>query len=165
MAFPVAVTWRLLRQEQEPTRQFSRLLDLFDMAVRFAVVVLIADLVSHKEMSSGQPGPADLFRDFVPERPSLGDWVNALPRLLTRFRKDQSASSFSEPILRSFQEAAQIMERRKLVHLRNETKGHALTLSAAEYEHLFQNYSPDVEKVIEALMSCLSRKWRVLPLR
>ena len=63
----------------EAKTQFSRLLDLFDMAVRFAVVILITDLLSHTEMSRGHPGPAQFFRDFVPERPSLGDWVSALP--------------------------------------------------------------------------------------
>jgi len=41
--FPVAVLWRLLRQETNSARKFLRLLDLFDMAVRYSVICLVAE--------------------------------------------------------------------------------------------------------------------------
>jgi hypothetical protein len=156
MAFPVAVTWRLLRLEQEPTRQFSRLLDLFDMAVRFTVVVLITDLLFHREMRGEEVDTTQFFHEFVPERPSLGSWVDALPELFARLRKDPTASSFSQPILDSVREAAQIIQKCNLVKLRNDTKGHALTLAPGEYARLFEDHWQDVEKVLRALREILT---------
>lgn len=156
VVFPVAVIWRLLQQETEPTRRFSRLFDLFDIAVRLSVICLLSDLVSKTKEAPGAR-PTNL-RDFVKERPALGDWVDALPRLFNHLQENPGLSSFDESVLHDVQSAGRFIHQRELVRQRNDTKGHAYTLPPAQYDQLFEKCWPDIDSVIRKLTGVLTIK-------
>ncbi len=156
VVFPVAVIWRMLRQECNPTRKFSRLIDLFDVSVRFSVASLVASTLDVSEQDPTDVSLSNEFRRYVKERPSLGDWVNALPRALEYLDRKHSYTLFDTDCLNRARRACKIIEDNKLVRLRNETRGHAFTLPEAKYEELFQSNYASVYEIIRLLRGILS---------
>ena len=124
--FPVAVTRHLFERSQNPMIQLFRLLDHFENLVRFTV---ITEALWNKIDIS------------IPSKPSLGHWVG----LLRELGNNQE--------LQHIQNAYSIAEKDKLVHFRNNYKGHSFVLhDEDQYKGLlneFQRSTIEVEKSLQ----------------
>ncbi len=156
-AFPIAVIWRLLRQESNPTRKFQRLIDLFDIGVRFAVISLVRESLYLEEREGAEKSLQEDFRKYVRERPSLGVWVDALPKAVKYLMKRQGNTFFSVETLKKVMAAITLINAHKLVKLRNDIR-HGYTQPEIKYEELFQKYHPVISEVISALQDVFSLK-------
>lgn len=141
LPFPIAIVYRKVANAPNNTQRFSLLIELFEVVIRFVVLVQVADYTvgSHREEVLAK----------IPElsklsKPSLGHWVN-LFRSLSQF---QAASSFLKEIktlkVNEYQRTID-----EFVNLRNESfKGHGATLTEAEYELKFQEHAPSIYELL-----------------
>jgi hypothetical protein len=138
LPFPIAIVYRKVANAPNHTQRFSLLIELFEVVIRFLVLVQVADYST---------GPQQLeVLTKIPElaklsRPSLGNWVN-LFRSLLQF------SAESAPFVKELK-TLKVKEYRTMidefVRLRNESfKGHGATLTEAEYEGKFLEHAPSI---------------------
>lgn len=155
-AFPVAVTWRLLRQETNAARRFMRLLDLFDISVRYAVICLVAESMRSLQLDNDDTALWQQFRRYVRRRPSLRTWVDALPQAADYLIEHSDDTYLAASCLERINAAARDLDLIALVRLRNDTRGHAYTLPRREYEQLFSDNYGAVASLIDALECILT---------
>lgn len=144
LPFPIAIMYRKVANAPNNTQRFSLLIELFEVVIRFIVLVEVADHLSGSQQ-------AELLTK-IPElsklaKPSLGIWVS-LFRSLSQFQTD---SGFLKEIeMLKVTEYQRTMD--EFVKLRNESfKGHGATLTEAEYEVKFQEYAPSIYELIGKL--------------
>jgi hypothetical protein len=144
LPFPIAIVYRKVANAPNSTQRFSFLIELFEVVIRFTVLVQIADVLSGYQS-------ADILTK-LPElaklsRPALGTWVS-LFRSLSQFENNS-------PFVRELKtlkvnEYNKTIE--KFVNLRNESfKGHGATLSESEYEQKFQEHAPSIYDLISKM--------------
>lgn len=148
LPFPIAVVYRKFVNAPNNTQRFSLMIELFESALRFIVLVNLVDYL-HK-MKSGEDIKQDIPLISRLTRPSLGDWVqlfNSLTKVKT--------NSDSEPFLKEVKEF-NLDKYRKVLHefveMRNQSlRGHGGTLSEEEYSLKVQQYFPKLEEFIASL--------------
>jgi hypothetical protein len=147
LIFPVAVYLRKLMGEPDVRQRFSLLLDLFDIVVRTTTLMLRSRI---KQIDPKYESILDS------KSPSLGDWVSCL----NEFRKklEDAQDDFFSPYYLSIRTAYKVICEKELVNLRNDTKGHALTLPAHEINKYVQLCIPTVNDLIKMLYDLLSLK-------
>lgn len=120
--FPLAVTRHKAAQARRPLLRFHCLLDHFDSLVRFAHLLA--------EVTAGR-------RPQIPDRPSLGWWV------------EQLAARAEE---HGLQEVLRVAESQRLVHLRNERRGHGWTALAEDaYANEITTLEAALSRIEEAI--------------
>jgi hypothetical protein len=144
LPFPIAIVYRKVANSANDTQRFSLLIELFEVVIRFIVLVQIADYLSgpqQSEMLAKIPEMSKL------SKPSLGTWVN-LFRSLSQFPTE---NAFLKEV-----KTLKVSEYQKtigeFVNLRNESfKGHGTTLAEAEYEVKYQEHSPAIYELISKM--------------
>jgi hypothetical protein len=146
LPFPVAVIYRKLANAPNSTQRFSLMLELFEVAIRFVVLVQIADYASREPaiLASSIPGLRKLYA------PAVGDWVGMF-RTFVKLK----ASPESVPFLKEipgFEIGRYERTLNEISALRNASlRGHGGTLTEDEYDRLFQEHAPRVYDLISAL--------------
>jgi hypothetical protein len=141
--------------EANGMRSFFLLLDLFDVVIRFIVLVQIADYMRGSPQSqtvvlAGNPKLCKLGS------PALGDWVN-LFRSLRQFQTENpfliemKAVAIEDKMLEDF------------TSLRNSTRGHGTTMSDAYYKSIFEQNIGKMEKLLSTV-SFLKNYWLLKPI-
>jgi hypothetical protein len=129
---------------ENSTLRFSLLIDLFDVLIRFVVLVEAADYLGSSQQAEVLAKVPELSKL---SKPSLGNWVN-LFRSLSQFQTDRSFLKEIKTL--KVNEYKRTIE--EFVNLRNESfKGHGATLTEAEYEVKFQEHSPSIYELIGKL--------------
>jgi hypothetical protein len=146
LPFPIAVVYRKIANAPNNTQKFSLLIELFEVAIHFIVLVYLAD--------SGSRNRPELL-EKIPEikklyAPSLGDWVSIF-RYLTRTTSAVEGKPFLAEIenfsLDKYQRTLQ-----EFVDVRNASlRGHGATLTEDDYELRFQEHAPKVYDLISSL--------------
>jgi hypothetical protein len=137
LPFPIAIVDRKVSNAPNHTQRFSLLIELFEVVIRFLVLVQIADYLTRPR----QMEIIDKFPEFSQlSKPALGTWVN-LFRLLSQFQL--------EPRFLKEIRVLKLNEYQKFndefVNVRNQSfRGHGATLTESEYEQRFQEYAPSV---------------------
>lgn len=144
LPFPIAIVYRKVANAENNTQRFSLLIELFEVVIRFVVLVQVADHLSSLQKAEVLTKIPDLSKL---DKPSLGIWVS-LFRSLSQFQTD---SSFLKEIrMLKVTEYRRTMD--ELVRLRNESfKGHGATLTEGEYEVKFQEYAPSIYELVGKL--------------
>jgi hypothetical protein len=138
LPFPIAIVYRKVANAPNHTQRFSLLIELFEVVIRFLVLVLVADYFAgpqRVEVLAKIPELAKL------SRPSLGNWVNLFRSLL-------QLSADGAPFVQELK-TLRVKEYRKMidefVRMRNESfKGHGATLTEAEYERKFLEHASSI---------------------
>ena len=144
LPFPIAIVYRKVANAPNSTQRFSFLIELFEVVIRFIVLIQVADHL-------GGSQEADVLAK-VPElsklcRPSLGTWVS-LFRSLSQFQTE--GAFLKEARMLKVTDYQKTMD--EFVRLRNESfKGHGATLTEAEYEMKFQEHAPAIYELIGKL--------------
>jgi hypothetical protein len=144
LPFPIAIVYRKVENAPNNTQRFSFLIELFEVVIRFIVLIQVADHL-------GGSQEADVLAK-VPElsklcRPSLGTWVS-LFRSLSQLQPE--GAFLKEARMLKVTDYQKTMD--EFVRLRNESfKGHGATLTEAEYEMKFQEHSPAIYELIGKL--------------
>lgn len=148
LPFPLAVVYRKFVNAPNHTQRFSLMIELFESALRFMVLVNLVDYL-HK-MKSGEDIKQDIPLIGRLIRPSLGDWVQ-LFNSLTKIKTNPD----SEPFLKEVKEFNLDKYRKVLqefVEIRNQSlRGHGGTWSEEEYFLKVQQYFPKLEEFIASL--------------
>ena len=124
------------------------MIDLFDVVVRFIVLVNLADYLSSRK-------EAEAMIQEIPQidrlsAPSLGDWVD-LFKSLSRYYASFNSRPFLKEI-KDFKLDRCITTLNEFVNLRNDSlRGHGATQTEEEYGIKFQEHSPKLDKLIEEL--------------
>lgn len=154
LMFPISVYLRKLKSEPGVRDRFSVLLDLFDVIIRTTVIVLNARV---KELSNNHTLP------FEHPNPSLGDWVTSLDEAI-KFLEAKKDDFFKKHFM-SLKDCSKLISQKKLVNLRNDTKGHAYTLPLDEVNNLFQSNTGHIQSILDKLKKFLSlNMYRVINL-
>lgn len=144
LPFPIAIVYRKVANAPNNTQRFSFLIELFEVVIRFIVLVQVADHFSGSQQ-------VELLAK-VPElsklsRPSLGTWVS----LFRSLSQSQAEGAFLKEV-RMLKVADYQKTVDEFVGLRNESfKGHGATLTEAEYEMKFQEHAPSIYELINKL--------------
>jgi hypothetical protein len=148
LPFPIAVVYRKMVNAPNSTQRFSLLIELFEVVVRFIVLVLLADyLNSPKEAESVIQEIPDIGRLSAP---SLGDWVNLFNSLSHHYMSTNSRPFLKE--IKDFKLDRYARTLREFVNVRNDSlRGHGSTQTEAEYEIKFQEHSRKLSKLIDDL--------------
>lgn len=145
LPFPIAVVYRKIANAANNTQRYSLLIELFEVVIRFIVLVNLADYLNSRKA-------AETLVQQVPDirklsAPSLGHWV-----VWFRSLSHIKTAAQSRPFLREIKEFKLHDYQRMLdefVNIRNESlRGHGATLSEGEYELKFQEHSPKLNKLI-----------------
>ena len=139
LPFPIAVVHRKIDSAANNTQRFSLLIELFEVVVRFIVLVILADYFdSPKEEET-------LIRE-IPEisrlsAPSLGDWVSLLKSLSRHYTSTNGRPFLKE--IKDFKLDRCTKTLDEFVELRNDSlRGHGSTETEAEYESRVRECSP-----------------------
>jgi hypothetical protein len=144
LPFPIAIVDRKVSNAPNDTQRFSLLIELFEVVIRFLVLVQVADYLTPPR----QMGIIDKIRELSQlSKPALGTWVN-LFRSLSQFQ-------FDSPFLKEIR-ALKLNEYQRImddfVNVRNESfRGHGATLTEVEYEQKFQKYAPSVYDLVKKM--------------
>jgi CheY-like chemotaxis protein len=141
LPFPIAIVYRKVANAPNSTQRFSLLIELFEVVIRFIVLVQVADHLNGSQQAEVLAKIPELSKL---SKPALGDWVK-LFRSLSQF---QTASAFLKEVkLLKVNEYQKTID--AFVNLRNESfKGHGATLTEAEYEQKFQEHAPSIYELI-----------------
>jgi N-6 DNA methylase len=148
LPFPIAVVYRKIVNAPNSTQRFSLLIELFEVVVRFIVLVNLADYLSSAKV-------AEAMVQEIPDigrlsAPTLGDWVS-LFNSLSHHYSGANTRPFLEEI-KDFKLERYARTLREFVNIRNDSlRGHGSTLTETEYEIKFQEHSPKLYKLIEEL--------------
>jgi hypothetical protein len=146
LPFPIAVIYRKLANAPNSTQRFSLMLELFEVAIRFVVLVQIADYASRESamLASSVPGVRKLYA------PAVGDWVGMF-RAFVKMKPPSENAPFLKGIqgfeIHRYEQTLNEIPERRNASLR----GHGGTLTEDEYDRLFQEYVPRVYDLISAL--------------
>jgi hypothetical protein len=147
LPFPIAVVFRKVVNAPNSTQRFSLLIELFEVVIRFVVLVNLADYINGRRRESliaQIPACQKLYA------PTLGDWVNMFGSLA-----ELKASPESVPFLREIKHFTLDKYRRTLnefVDIRNTSfRGHGATQTEQEYELKYQEHAPKVFDLIKSL--------------
>ena len=150
--FPIAIVSRKMGNEANGMRSFFLLLDLFEVVIRFIVLVQIAEVMR----GSQQTGAIAKNRGLSQlSEPTLGTWVN-LFRQLRRFPTEN-------PFLKEIKELNISDTLENFLELRNEIKGHGSTLAEAYYKSIFEQHIGEIEQLLRKV-SFLRDYWLVKPI-
>jgi N-6 DNA Methylase len=148
LPFPIAVVSRKVRNAANNTQRFSLLIELFEVAIRFVVLVNLADYLSGSKQSSVVAQQLPEMRKLV--APALGDWVT----MFKSFARIKSTAG-SQPFLKEIKEFSLDKYQRTLqefVEIRNASlRGHGATLSEEEYGYRYQQHAPKVFDLVGSL--------------
>jgi hypothetical protein len=155
---PIAIVSRKLGNEENRIEGFNLLLDLFDVVIRFIVLVQIAD---HFRRS---PQTAELDKypalSELSKPPTLGTWVE----LFLQFRRCWTQDCFLKEKENDALKAVSEKWLRDFVKLRNRSpKGHGPAWPEALYRLEFQKQIGPVEELLHTV-SFLKSYWLVKPL-
>jgi hypothetical protein len=148
LPFPIAVVYRKIANAPNNTQKYSLLIELFEVVIRFIVLVNLADYLNGRNA-------ADTLLQQIPDirklsAPSLGHWVSWF-RSLSHLK----TAAESQPFLREIKEFPLQDYQRMLdefVNIRNESlRGHGATLTEGEYELKFQEHAPKLYKLVSDL--------------
>jgi hypothetical protein len=153
---PIAIVSRRLGNEANGMRSFFLLCDLFEVAIRFIVLVQIAEVMRGSESQQSEAIARNSGLEKLSEtKTTLGVWVN-LFRQLRRFPtenpflKEIKAIDIKDKWLEDFKD------------LRNNIKGHGPTLAEAYYKSIFEQNIGKLEQLLRTV-SFLKNYWLVKP--
>jgi hypothetical protein len=144
LPFPIAIVYRKVSNAPNNTQRFSFLIELFEVVIRFVVLVQVADHLSGTQQAAVMKEIPELSKLA---KPSLGTWIS-LFRSLCKF---QAENAFLKEVqMLKVTDYQKTMD--EFVRLRNESfKGHGATLTEAEYEMKFQEHSSSIYELIGKL--------------
>lgn len=154
LPFPIAIVSRKMGNEPNGLRSFLLLRDLFEVIIRFIVLVLIADCLTRQNQEhvlAKNERLGELWKGL----PS-GKWVD----LFCSLRQFPSENPFLVEIERLMEIDESIL--RHFVHLRNVTIGHGPTQGDAFYKSIFEKNIGEMEKLL-GKMSFLKNYWLIKP--
>jgi len=137
--FPVAVILRKLKNENEIRNKLNILLDLFDIMVKLASIILVSRL---KELNIEEK------LSFENKNPSLGDWVDSLNKankLLKQANDDYFDDNFPK-----IKKVISDISMNRIVALRNDLK-HGHNLPEVEAKEKFGIYFPIIINILREL--------------
>lgn len=163
LPFPIAIVSRKLGNEANGLMSFLLMLDLFEVIIRFIVLIQIADSLSGSEEEQAKVLEWCRYNSKNPQLNFstlyLGDWVSlfrSLPKFSSRslpqrpFLAEMSELNIDEDMLRRF------------VKLRNDYRGHGRTLTETDYKSLFEgNIEHLRNKLLHKVSSFLRNYWLV----
>lgn len=148
LPFPIAVVYRKFVNAPNNTQRFTLMIELFESAIRFIVLVNLTDYLYKMKPNDDIQKDIPLIKKLT--RPSLGDWVQ-LFNSLTKIKINPE----SEPFLKEVKEFNldkyhNVLQ--EFVEIRNlSLRGHGGTLSEEEYALKVQQYFPKLEEFISSL--------------
>ncbi len=133
--YPVAITRHKVIQAHNPVLKFLLLLDHFDSLVRYFYL-------AHEVLAGRQP--------LIDDRPSLGWWVDKLAKCLKGEK--------------NYREVVEIADRKKVVKLRNEKRGHGWMSELEEEYHIdAESLQKTMNSIEDELASFLESYHLVVP--
>jgi len=154
LPFTVAITKRKLSTTLEPFRKLLMLIDHFDCIVRTAVL-MIAHLTKTKEDVA-----IFLKENYLSERPSLGNWVDALAILSSQSMNNDWGFQLPRDFANKVRQVTQLANDNKITYIRNEQRGHGyIDCQDSGYKKLFQDCLPAIEEM-EKLLSPLFYRFK-----
>lgn len=153
LPFPIAIVSRRMGNEPNGLTSFLLLMDLFEVVIRFVVLVQIADYVRRPEQTQDKVC-ADLRKLLA--QPTLGPWKDqfcTLTQIQTEnpFLVEIAAANIDRKVLDHF------------VELRNRIKGHGNTLQDAYYRLVFEDNIGKMETLLRTV-SFLRNYYLVKPI-
>lgn len=145
--FPVAYCFRSMQSELSYSRKWLKLLELYEVMVKYASFVLLAAL-----RASRGDAPAGIAEHLTGlKRPSSGHW-HAACFALVQVAGEQASECFLARYLatldrRAIRRAQQASA--DLVALRNDTRGHGLVEEEARYQVLYDGKLSAVQALLE----------------
>jgi len=154
LPFTVAITKRKLSTTLEPFRKLLMLIDHFDCIVRTAVL-MIAHLTKTKvEIETF------LKENHLSDRPSLGNWVDALAILGSQTMNNDWGFQLPRDFANKVRQVIQLANDNKITYIRNEQRGHGyIDCQDSGYKKLFQECLPAIEEM-EKLLSPLFYRFK-----
>jgi hypothetical protein len=154
LPFTVAITKRKLSTTLEPFRKLLMLIDHFDCIVRTSVL-MIAHLTKTKEEVE-----AFLVANLLSDRPSLGNWVDALAKLGSQTMNNDWGFQLPRDFANKVRQVIQLANDSKITYIRNEQRGHGyMDCQDSGYKKLFQECLPAIEEM-EKLLSPLFYRFK-----
>jgi hypothetical protein len=147
LPFPIALVYRKLANAPNATQRFSCAIELFEVAVRFVVLVQLAELSRHQPsiLEEAVPGLKKL------KSPALGDWVSMF-RTIHKAKKTSKEGHFLSEIA-DFNISRYERTLNEIPEARNSSlRGHGTTLSEEEYVRDVEGIAPRIYDLVSALL-------------
>jgi hypothetical protein len=143
--FPIAYCFRSMQTEIGYSRKWLKLLELYEVTLKYITFVLISDLPGDRSTFTAIPDLAGI------SRPSVGHWHSICFALLNAARSrgvpsfaSRACESLAPRLLRDARLASE-----RLVSQRNETRGHGLIEEEARYRRYYEDALPLVKTLLE----------------
>jgi len=154
LPFTVAITKRKLSTTLEPFRKLLMLIDHFDCIVRTSVL-MIAHLSKGKDELE-----SFILNNRLSERPSLGNWVDALAVLSNETINFDWGFQLPRDFSIKMKQVIQLANDNKITYIRNEQRGHGyIDCQDSGYKKTFQECLPAIEEM-EKLLSPLFYRFK-----
>lgn len=152
LPFSVAITKRKMGMTSQPFRKFLMMIDHFDSIVRTAVIML-----ANLYFSEGKKVKEFFKENALSERPSLGNWVQALANL-AKMSVKANMISLPPDFTRKVKKVIQLEGERKIVLIRNEMRGHGnIECDDEGYEREYAELLPVLEEIENSLAPLFER--------
>jgi len=128
------------------TSKFSLIIELFEVIIRFLVLVNLADYTNRLKQIENISKEIPLINKL--KKPSLGDWVNIFRSLLSIKSSPESMPFIKELKEIQFQKFNKTLN--DFIQIRNTSlRGHGVVLNEDDYEIKCQEYFPELEDLIK----------------
>ena len=154
ICYPLASVVRLYRSEKVKYVKIHRLLDSFEVLLKYLVSYLLFQ-ARQKEPEPNQPSLQGLFSDSI-MRPALGHWVGYLRFLLAPSKELPHWEYLNEEYFKDLAKAYQSCQRELdgFVTLRN-YYGHGAVANTAQCEADLHKYEPQFNKLMKYFQTVL----------
>ena len=148
LPFPIAVVQRKIRNAPNNTQNFSLLIEMFEVVIRFIALVHLADYTNNRKQAA-------VVAERVPDikklfAPALGDWVSIFKSFASIKSGAESTPFLAE--IKTFRLDKYQRTLQEFVDIRNASlRGHGATLTEEEYELRFQEHAPKVYELVSNL--------------
>ena len=146
--FPIAYKLRQIQHVMNVQDKFTLLINFVDLQARLVCYLLYIRL---KDIG------CDYVPNFLRKLPSMGDWVSDMKNLNVEYEKTKD-TFFSNFDVINIASAYRIINKNKLVNLRNEFIGHGYTQPVYTIQKAFNDNFPIVISIFKALKSVFSKK-------
>ncbi len=147
LPFPIAITYRKMSNARGGIERFNFLIDLFEVSVKFLALINLSDYfnkLKNKKNLFNEIPIINIFRN-----PTLGVWIRLL-RELFKLKSSPGSKPFVEEI-KKFEIDKYETTLNDFGTIRNNLRGHGITISNQEYEAKFQEYFPKLNELLESM--------------
>ena len=142
---PIAYIYREIKSGMTPIKKFLRLMNLFEIFLKFSAIILICDYF--KSMNTDDPINAE-FNTII-SRPALGNWFNLI-KLMLKVAVNHQDRIVGEKIVNFFTKKNKNMIS-NLIEIRNKHVGHGAQLSDYEYKKLAVECEQSIKNLLSGL--------------